>query len=117
MRVRGLVVWEVPDDADLDQLRTWLEETAGDVEDATVVATDLAGLDVPYRVVGTTRGKPDETWEAVVYAQDPDEAKALAAREDKTRAVADVQALSNAVEVQAEPDPASVPGPLDTLPT
>lgn len=85
---------EVPDDADLDVLHTWLDETAQLVEGAAVISTSVAADDHQYRLVGTTRGKPDEAWEAVVHAQSEEEARAKALDQDDTRAIAEVQPLN-----------------------
>jgi hypothetical protein len=73
---------DVPAETDQAQLLAWAEEQAGDLEDATVVSISGGFQGHEFRVVGTTRGKPDDQWAKTVRAADADQAKAIVAEDD-----------------------------------
>ena len=87
-------------DVSEDKADALQESITSVVEDheVTVIAESVSIEDNEYTVIGSVRGKPEESWHAVFRAADAAEAKAKALASDDTLTVTGV--LSGAVKVE-----------------
>lgn len=99
MRVEFAFAVDLPDKTTAEELeahvgaaeRALTVDDAGEpVEGVNIVARGFKTLDQTYRVVGTTRGKPDDRIEVEVPAQSAEEAEAKALEQNDKLAIAAV---------------------------
>lgn len=99
MRVEFALAAELPDDTSAEELEAHVgavetalttDEAGEPIEGVSVLARGFKTLDRMFRVVGTTRGKPDERIEVEIPAQSPDQAEQKALEQNDKLAVAAV---------------------------